>query len=326
MRRVRDCMVVGVAGMCIYMLPKGCETIKTSLNYADRIASVESYIGEREFESSRELLQRFKSEGILNPADISELEIKINLAERKAEEEANKAKESELVKPIAEQERIKSGEQTNTEPKEPDNYKNYPENLNFLFGERIDLTGKSLEESLGNIEASFKADCNEAEVYTALERFYDFLKTRDRNDVENANFSGLKSSSKIYITKRRGLHKSSILTQAFGLDAKPVDTPVVIIRKLGAERDGIEKYVWNETPSDIPLYTIGRYVRDSNNQDAYHLIRINDKDYWFDQSEIASIPELTNINLIKDIERGVKDILKYVQSPASKPTMAEREK
>ena len=117
MRRVRDCMVVGVAGMCIYMLPKGCETIskglesrKKATEYREGQQKIVQYAEEGDFESAYNLLGRFHEKQILTEVDFIRVKVWLDANVKKANEkrvEERKSLES-IAKTTVTSETLKS--------------------------------------------------------------------------------------------------------------------------------------------------------------------------------------------------------------------------
>ncbi len=315
---IRDLGLIALGGLLIMKAPAGCRSFVESSKYKSNMNSVVNYANEGNFEASRELLEKFKENNILNPADVSKLEVRINLAEKefamKKEEDLLKAEEEKkdpgLNNEISnELDSASVDRSANGSDLIPSKYGLNFRDMELQYAE-INIP---LEDILANVEYAFINNFDLENIITHLELFQNELNDADESEIRNLDIKKFSNVSALYLSANMLEYKRN-LESDFGNDPKPFATPVVIVRKRGKVENGVAKYHWSETPSDIPLYTIGFYSRDSRNTDDYHLISIGGIGYWFDKHEIAEIPDIEGFKSLRIIGDKVTDILDYCNS------------
>ncbi len=291
-KRVRDLAILGILGFGLIKLPAACKNLSESRRYNSNIKSVVNYIDEGNFEASKELLGKFKENNILEPADFSKLEVKIGLAEKEfAMKEDDKSIDYQLS-----QNNIDSG------LREIDS-------VMKSFVKTEDFAGKSLEDALNYILDEFKFNIDSTYLEYHLDNFYKFIKITESDEIRNIDLSNLEDLSNFFITTKVNFYRVSMISSDFGRDSKATGTRVVVKRK-----NGVNGYSWKDTPNDIPLFSIGTYKRDSKTDDDYHLIKINDKDYWFHAEELALFQDYDEIRSLVRINERVREIMDYCNS------------
>ncbi len=298
-RRIRDYAVIGLVGFALCKLPPALNYMGEKISYNKRVSSVERYVEDNNFDSARALLEKFREDLTLKPADISELEVKIEDSKKRFDEEEKRKKEEAVAKEAKEK----------SDAKQPEKSREESELEKKLSAEPlIDFSSnKSLDDILFNVTGLFELTYYPPNILKNLDKFYDALKERKDFSASDERIFRLANSSSRYLIE---ISKDLDNSEGIGLSPYPTGTKMMVIKK-----GNISKYSWSNTPSDIQLGTIGEYVRDSSSADSFHLIRINNVDYWFSQDELMlytpyfdSLQKLQKIRIrLRDIEDTIRD-------------------
>ncbi len=313
-KRIRDYLLIGLAGLVIYKLPSALNFLGEKISYSSRISSVERYVKDNDFGAARELLEKFRESLTLKPEDISELEVKIETYKKKFDEEQERKKEQDLAVKIDDKKSAQESE--------------IFEEIKSLIVPSIDFSSsRSLDDILLDLNGLFMFSYEETKISENLDRFYETLIKRKDFSVNDVIISEFNLLSRTYLFDRG---KNYMLKATIGRDAYSAGTKVMVIKKVGEVINGERRYSWSETPSDIPLGTEGKYERDSHTGDQYHLIKIGDKNYWFAEDELITLQSFSNyfqpLHNIRNRINEIEDTLKTKQSQKDSVKLEEEKK
>src|SRR3989338_7886934 len=216
------------------------KTVHDSSEYNSRKYAVLCYVNKEDIESSRRLLAEFESNAVLNKADILELSVKIDVAQKTLEKKVEEEKQLNLEKKIKD-EALKKEQSTSNqkyslipdesdEPDEPD----VPLNLD-----------SSLDQIFENIEDSFVTDQSGNQLVQMLNNIYTSLPQRQDNSVKEDTISKLEKACKFYIPTRKRAYVLRLQDYDFGIAPYARNIRVMIIRKDGKVINVEKKYSWD---------------------------------------------------------------------------------